>query len=1018
MNNTANNTLHILAERFRDPPANCRTVPQWSWNGDISRDRISRVLRQFKEQGCGGLYMHIRPGITVDYLSEHWFELWDYAMREASKLGLGWHIYDEFTAAGGNAGGHTVAESPHAVSQELVVSPVSNLKHLAGHSDILEIYAYSEDDRKITDVELSRVGEDSSGHFLVLYCMQSGRDRKRNGIAPVDLLHPDATRTFIRTTHEKYAHWSADCFGTTVRFVFNDEPHMSNSPSTYAYNPFLAKEFFKDHGYPLEDRLGSLCFWESDSREVRYDYYSTVNRLYNMNFVKPLHDWCAQNNLEFSGHFMEHEWPFPQSQANTMASLRWLQAPGNDLLGFQFTMESPEANGIYFLNLKELGSVARQFNRRNIMVESCGGAGFEAAFDVFKPTEDYLLTFGVNVMDPHLSHYSLVGSRKYDFAQTLSDHSSWWPYYKKHADHVARVIAASADAEEYNRILVLHPTTTGWMYYQPKGYPWQDGPNWKLLSEMRETHIALLLALYQAQIDFDLGDELLMEECGAVTSSKLQVGARAYDVVVIPDFMETCKQSTLELLRAFLEAGGTVLQVGEGIRRVEARINTEPENVRNSFPENWRVCESTDELIEGITALIPPYISSPDGGSLPVELMWRRAVLPDGSILYFFCNPWKRQLRCDILLEGKRIVALNTDTGEMEPADQKLALDLPPRGHALVLSATESVPGVKEMAGSPRAGENINITFAGAKPVDLNRMIIDFCDIEANGRMLRDVNTVVADETNWRWQGWNGTPWLWSGGIKPFKANHFRTSVAHDTSFRISYRFLSGDSAIEPLYLAVERPELYEIAVNDCRLDSNLFQPWFDEGMAWAPVGGMIKSGENRIGLYTSPWNVLCEVAPVYLVGEFSIRSADRGFALESAGEAGLGDWTRMGMPFYSGEVVYSFQVDGSLPHFLRLELPDWSGSVAVVRWNGEIVGQIMHPPYILDFPTPNSEQNNTLQISIMGNMRNMMGPFFSDGPPVAAQWKRGPEHMPSGSEYKFQPSGLISMPVLRALIR
>ena len=49
--------------------------------------------------------------------------------------------------------------------------------------------------------------------------------------------------------------WSSDGFGTTVRFVFNDEPYISNSTASYAYGPFLAKEFYKDHRYPLEEHL-------------------------------------------------------------------------------------------------------------------------------------------------------------------------------------------------------------------------------------------------------------------------------------------------------------------------------------------------------------------------------------------------------------------------------------------------------------------------------------------------------------------------------------------------------------------------------------------------------------------------------------------------------------------------------------------------------------------------------------------------------------------------------------------
>ena len=76
------------------------------------------------------------------------------------------------------------------------------------------------------------------------------------------------------------------------------------------------------------------------------------------------------------------------------------------------------------------------------MVETTGARGYHTAFEYFKPCEDLTLSFGVNVIDPHLSHESLAGCSKYDWPQTLSDHSPWWRIYHEQADHVARVNTA------------------------------------------------------------------------------------------------------------------------------------------------------------------------------------------------------------------------------------------------------------------------------------------------------------------------------------------------------------------------------------------------------------------------------------------------------------------------------------------------------------------------------------------------------------------------------------------------
>ncbi|MFW5884401.1 MAG: hypothetical protein ACOCVW_02865, partial [bacterium] len=858
-----------------------------------------------------------------------------------------------------------------------------------------------------------------------------------------------ATRAFIRTTHDRYAQYGGDAFGSAVRFVFNDEPHVNASKNAFPYSPFVEKEFHRDHGYPLEENLDALLFWEERSPEVRYDYYRTLNRLYNENFNRPLHDWCAQHSLEFTGHYMEHEWPRPISQPDTMASLRWMQAPGNDLLGFQFVTDGPEENGIYFLNMKELRSVANQLDRANVMVESCGGAGYDAAFDVFKPTEDYLLAFGVNIMDPHLSHYSLVGARKYDFAQTLSDHSSWWPYYRSHADHVGRTIAAMEGTTEENRTLVLHPTATGWLHYQPAGFPWDQGPNPGVLERLRQSQIDLLLALYASQIDYDLGDEPIMEELASVDDGRLRVGAGIYETIVIPRGMETWSAVTARLVAEFLAGGGLVLQLGDDLSRTDGRPSDEPRRLRAANPERWIVCESEADVAARVRERSTPWLSAPDGGALSDRLVWRRSVAGDGSVVWFFANPWREPLEADLLVDAPAgLVELDTRDGRAAPVDTSsgrrslVHLRLAPRGHRLLLAPAGEVPDLASApAGGDRSGggqsgygqpgdasgtgpAELPLELVSVAPVEENRLIVDFCDLEANGRSLTDVNTVVADRTAWRWQGYVASPWLMAGGIKPFRSSAFRAAVDRESTFRLTYRFVVADDAgvetMRSVSLAVERPEHYTVSVNGNRIDPGAFTRWFDVAMGRAPVGGFLVRGENTVVVESIPWNTMCEAAPVYLLGRFGLEPITRGFAIRDPRELELGDWTAAGMPFYPAGVDYRFRLgaggevgDGAaVDHSVRrvrISLGEWAGALVVVFGGGRRLGEIVHPPYELDVDFPDG--GDEIELRVIGNMRNMMGPFFSDGVPVSPRWAAGPEHMPPGREYRSQPSGLFEMP-------
>jgi hypothetical protein len=85
------------------------------------------------------------------------------------------------------------------------------------------------------------------------------------------------------------------------------------------------------------------------------------------------------------------------------------------------------------------------------------------------------------------------------------------------------------------------------------------------------------------------------------------------------------------------------------------------------------------------------------------------------------------------------------------------------------------------------------------------------------------------------------------------------------------------------------------------------------------------------------------------------------------------------------------------------------------VRLDGQETGTISTLPFELAVPQRVSSGSHELSIDALGNMRNMMGPHFDDGLPIASSWFRCPPHMPPGGTYRIQTSGLLSMPVLSA---
>ena len=46
-----------LFDQFADPGSEFRTKPFMVWNTEITPHRIDRILSEYKEQGCGGVFI-------------------------------------------------------------------------------------------------------------------------------------------------------------------------------------------------------------------------------------------------------------------------------------------------------------------------------------------------------------------------------------------------------------------------------------------------------------------------------------------------------------------------------------------------------------------------------------------------------------------------------------------------------------------------------------------------------------------------------------------------------------------------------------------------------------------------------------------------------------------------------------------------------------------------------------------------------------------------------------------------
>ncbi len=86
--------------------------PFWFWNGDIEKGEIKRQIDLMAEQGIRGFFIHFRQGMTLPYLSEAFFDMVGCAAEYASSRGMTAHIYDEYPYPSGSAGGTVTLGHP------------------------------------------------------------------------------------------------------------------------------------------------------------------------------------------------------------------------------------------------------------------------------------------------------------------------------------------------------------------------------------------------------------------------------------------------------------------------------------------------------------------------------------------------------------------------------------------------------------------------------------------------------------------------------------------------------------------------------------------------------------------------------------------------------------------------------------------------------------------------------------------------------------------------------------------
>lgn len=461
--------------------------------------------------------MHSRVGLVTKYLSDEWFSLIREASVYAYSVGLDAYIYDEDMWPSGYAGGEVVRRRPDL--RHCVLACVSNER---------------------LDPEDEIAGEISDGRKIVV--RKSQKSYKRfNDSSYIDTLNPEAVGLFLETTHELYNKKVGDLFGREIKGIFTDEPCYNCSlygVPNVVYSPILRGKIKREYGFDILDKAALLFENEGDYKEVRRKYYAAAGEQFRASYFEQYSRWCQSHGLIFTGHVGNEDSMRGQiaAQGSAMACYKYFDYPGVDKL----------QRGLWqFATIKQLDSAAAIFGKTVKLCECFGGIGQESGIAKRKRITDWLVTLGINLINPHLTPYSLRGERKRDYPPAIGWQQPCWGEEGAFSAYTRRICEAFSESEEVGeRVLVVEPLFSVAARYTPIG-------NGVEVDSIDRQFAELVGRLVKSGVPFDVCDEVVLSEYSKEENGKFVLGSKTFNTIIL----QNCERLPEKVVDVFNKCG-------------------------------------------------------------------------------------------------------------------------------------------------------------------------------------------------------------------------------------------------------------------------------------------------------------------------------------------------------------------------------------------------------------------------------------------------------------------------------
>ncbi|MBS7607041.1 glycoside hydrolase [Candidatus Bathyarchaeota archaeon] len=631
--------IEEVLSNFRNPPPGYGIIHWWILSGEVYERRISEELDEIRNLGISSVLIAAGHGVNPRYLSEEWFKMIKFAVREARARNMLVWLADEGGYPSGFAGDVFKLKYPDLRMKALIIGEKINVQggqkvdFLVPEKTIGALAVNTANGNSMPlDISSGRINWVApEGHWQIWLVQQSfctsptryvhhPTGAKDTTFPLCDYLNPKAVSVFLSEVHEKYKRYIGSEFGRVVLGFFGDEPDYSIPGIPWTENIF--EEFKKIKGYDVQPFI-PLFFSKvipEEAVRAKADYWDVWSKIFSETFFRLQFEWCEKNNLLYTVH-LNHEDDMRlliRSEGDFFRCMRYVHVPAIDVIWRQIWMDKTADFP------KLASSVAHIYGRRFVLSESFAVYGTGLSLEQAKWVIDHQFVRGINLiltsifMPKHLNNPQSI-------------------YFNKLIQYAKRASFLLCLGQPSAQIALYYPTRELWM-----GNDDADKKVWSIVRQLLEN-----------QRDFDFVDEesllaVLKIEGGALRNLSGQV----YKTIIIPP-INVLSRKLLERLKDFARSGGQVIFLGfkspmiidDSFMRVESR--------KEDF--NWFICLPDEEINSHLLEILPEPDVSLDRFLPMVKYLHSRWHDID---IYFFFNEGEEKIRCKATVEGKGSVQI------------------------------------------------------------------------------------------------------------------------------------------------------------------------------------------------------------------------------------------------------------------------------------------------------------------------------------------------------------------------